>query len=232
MTVCGRMIRLATASLALAGLVAACSPNSREDIYDVEVQHPIRVERAVQTQAIDVSDVDLVINAEDMPRLDAFISEFLSSGGSMLEISVAIGAGGAPVARERALTLLRHAVKRGVRRGEVRVRTHEPSAHAANAGPIVISFDSYRAVAPRCGNFSMETAYNLRNVQQRDLGCSIQAALAAQISNPADLVRPTGRQPADTARKNLVLQQHRIGEPTPSELSPREDDDSIRQLSN
>ena len=51
-------------------------------------------------------------------------------------------AGGAPVARERALTLLRHAVKRGVRRGEVRVRTHEPSAHAANAGPIVISFDS------------------------------------------------------------------------------------------
>lgn len=219
-------------ALALTVALTACGPNGREQLYDFETAHPIRIERSMQTQAVDVSDVDLVINDEDMPRLDAFIGEFLRSGGGVLEISVAIGAGGERVARERAETLMRHAYKRGVRRGELRVRTHQPSAQAAEAGPIVLSFDSYSAIAPRCGNYSQEVAYNTRNLQHRDLGCSIQAALAAQISNPADMVAPRVRQPADAARKNLVLQAHRAGEPTPSELSPREETDSIRQLSN
>lgn len=222
---------VACALAATVGLTA-CSPNGREQAYDVEVAHPIRIERSVQTQAVDVGDVDLVINAEDMPRLDIFIEQFMRSGGGILEISVAVGAGGETVARERAETLKRHAFKRGVRRGEIRVRTHQPGAQAAGAGPIVLSFDSYRATAPRCGDQSRENAYNLRNLQNQDLGCSIQAAMAAQISNPADLVAPRTRQPGDTARKNLVLQAYRAGEPTPSELSPREDTESIRQLSN
>lgn len=223
--------RAAALFLGLGLGLAACGPNSNEHFQSVETAHPIRIERAVQTQAIDVNDVDLVINAEDMPRLDAFIGEFLRIGGGVLEVSVAVGAGGEPVARERARALMRHAYKRGVRPGEIRVRTHQPGAHAAEAGPIVLSFDSYRALPPRCRNFSQEVAYNERNIQHRDLGCSIQAALAAQISNPADLVGPRARQPADATRKNLVLQAHRAGEPTPSELSPREETESIRQLS-
>ena len=226
---------LATAGVAagvlLAGVLTGCGANGPRQVYDVETEHPIRVERSVQTRAVDVGDVDLVINASDMPQLDGFLDQFMRSGGGTLEISVAIGAGGEQVARERAETLMRHALKRGLRPGEIRVRTHRPSAQAVEAGPIVISFDSYRAIAPRCGDFSREVAYNTRNVQHRDLGCSIQAALAAQVSNPADFVKSSQRQPADATRKNLILQHYRAGEPTPSELSPREDSESIRQLS-
>jgi pilus assembly protein CpaD len=223
---------VALAALALAGLaLTACAENDGRMLYDPEQAHEIRVERSTQTRAVDVSDVDLVINASDLPQLDAFIGEFLRRGDGTLEISVAVGAGGEAVARERAETLMHHAIKRGVRRDEIRVRTHQPSAQAREAGPIVLSYDSYRAIAPRCGDFSVEVAHNYPNVQHRNLGCSIQAAMAAQISNPADLLGPRRRQPSDTARKNLVLQHHRAGEPTPAELSPREEQSSIRQLS-
>lgn len=226
----GMTLRTIVAAMGLV-VLAACTPPEQQAPFEVEQVHAIQVERTMQTRAVDVSDVDLVINEADIPALDAFISDFMASSDGVLLISVAVGAGGELVARERAATLMKHALKRGVRPGELRVRTHQPGAHGVDAGPIVLSYDSYRAIAPRCGDFSQEVAHNFPNIEHRNLGCSIQAAMAAQIANPADLVSPRTRQPSDTARKNLVLQNYRAGEPTPAELSPREDDSSIRALS-
>ena len=47
-----------------------------------------------------------------------------------------------------------------------------------------------------------------------NLGCANQRNLAAMVDNPADLVQPRGDAPASAARRSVVLEKYRKGEPT------------------
>ena len=45
-------------------------------------------------------------------------------------------------------------------------------------------------------------------------GCAVSYNLAAQIADPSDLVGAQKLDPADTARRAIVLSKYRNGEPT------------------
>lgn len=55
---------------------------------------------------------------------------------------------------------------------------------------------------------------HVRNRPYHNLGCANQRNLAAMVENPADLVQPRPEAPAYAARRSVVLDKYRKGEPT------------------
>lgn len=88
---------------------------------------------------------------------------------------------------------------------------------AAEAGaPVRIAYTSYQAVVPRCGLQWTNIAHSARNEVQPNFGCAITANMAAQVANPADLVRPADLGPSDAQRRLFALDKYRKGEVTSS----------------
>jgi pilus assembly protein CpaD len=116
---------------------------------------------------------------------------------------------------------------------------HEVRAILAAAGvaPSVIATRSYRPVTPMkfatlrltyprmiaeagpCGMFPRDLGANFEGIDPSNhsywnFGCSQQHNLAAMVENPADLAQPRGEGPAYAARRSVVLDKYRKGEPT------------------
>ena len=87
----------------------------------------------------------------------------------------------------------------------------------AKAAPIVISYRQYVASAPRCGDWTMDYAYNPRNVNSPNFGCATQSNLAVMVADPHDLVAPRDMAPVDAARRDIIVDKYRKGEATAAE---------------
>lgn len=83
------------------------------------------------------------------------------------------------------------------------------------ADPVVISFTRYTAIPPECrGISSYDLAARPNNNAYEGFGCSDRANLAAMIADPADLLAPREGGPRDSARREVILDKFRRGEPS------------------
>jgi pilus assembly protein CpaD len=95
--------------------------------------------------------------------------------------------------------------------------TTYPVANAALASPIRLSFVGLKAkVANKCGEWPEDLASGSsldgwENKPYWNFGCSTQAALAAQVADPRDLVAPSGEDPADTLVRDRAIANMRKG---------------------
>ena len=67
------------------------------------------------------------------------------------------------------------------------------------------------------------------NYSYWNFGCTQQRNLAALVDTPADLVQPRGETPVYTARRAVVLDKYRKGEPTPTK-NPEADKAKISEI--
>lgn len=117
-------------------------------------------------------------------------------------------AGGDPVAMRSAYNAKAHLEAMGV--GGVRLASYDAPDGAA---PILVGFASYEAVVPKCGRWSNLTSTR-DNAGFENFGCAVTANMAAQISDPEDIVSPQPLDPTDAARRTTVLGKYRAGEVT------------------
>lgn len=95
----------------------------------------------------------------------------------------------------------------------------------SEADPVVISFTRYLATPPECRPVSdYDLAARPNNNAYEGFGCSDRSNLAAMIADPADLLEPrsgtaTGR---DSARREVIFDKFRKGEPSHAERSTSE----------
>jgi pilus assembly protein CpaD len=80
--------------------------------------------------------------------------------------------------------------------------------------PVLVGFETVRAVVPRCGAEWNNLARTNRNETSSNFGCAVTANLAAQIANPRDIVAPRGMTPSDFGRRAVVYDNYRKGEAT------------------
>jgi pilus assembly protein CpaD len=108
---------------------------------------------------------------------------------------------------------------------------------AAGVAPSVIATRQYRPVTPMkfatlrlsypkmiaeagpCGMFPRDLGANLDGIDPSNhsywnFGCAQQHNLAALTENPADLAQPRGESPVYAARRSVMLDKYRKGEPT------------------
>lgn len=79
--------------------------------------------------------------------------------------------------------------------------------------PIIVGFQRYAAITPRCGAWTAATS-TASNQPYGNLGCAVSANMAAQVANPGDLVGARPMDPADAGRRMTVLGKYRNGETT------------------
>lgn len=83
-------------------------------------------------------------------------------------------------------------------------------AYEGAASPIRVSFMAIAASTGPCGRWPEDLLQNTHeNRQYENFGCATQSNLAAQISNPADLLSPRGMTPIDATRRANAIGAYR-----------------------
>ncbi len=96
----------------------------------------------------------------------------------------------------------------------VKLSSYDPGGEPG--APIVVGFERFEAITPRCG-LDWESLTRTRdNEAFGNFGCAITANIAAQVANPQDLIRPRNTTPVDAQRRTTVLDNYRRGEITAS----------------
>lgn len=205
---------LATGALLLAGTtLAGCA--SRDGMStgalpdDYRTRHPIVIAEA--EHAIDVpvasSDRHLTLGARDVIR--GFASGYRNSATGTVQILVPSGS-----ANAHAASALRKEI-RGVLVGAgiPAERLSEASYQAGgddDAAPIRLSYSAITAKTAPCGNWPKDLVANtIENKNYENFGCASQANLAAQVSNPMDLLGPRAMSPIDAVQRGQVISDYR-----------------------
>jgi pilus assembly protein CpaD len=194
--------------LALAACATAEGPDRRvaataAEQWDDKVQvigHPDSIRLGVHADGP---------SANQAAALSEFVGRWMQAEGGLIEVQAPVGASPRMIAGVHQLL-----TAQGAPAHAVRLSSYD--AAAADGAPIVVGFERYEAVTPRCG-LDWESLTKTRdNEAYRNFGCAITANMAAQVANPQDLLRPRDSTPIDAQRRATVLDKYRQGQPTAS----------------
>ena len=216
-----RRVACLIAACALGALATACKSDPATtggiEVSDYRARHPIVL--ADDTRSLDVFPTGIGhIDPRQADDINAFMLEYRRYGrGSMIvEIPRGVPPAQAASVERTAAALSRFGLQNGVGAREISVTGYAVAAPSL-AAPIRLSFQRMQAkVADQCGLWpqdlgtsSFPSDYN--NRPNWNLGCAMQANVAAQVADPVDLVRgrPEGR--IDTVKRVRDIGQLRDG---------------------
>ena len=209
----------AAAMLALAGCGGFNGPEQAQ--YTPEAMHPITVSKNTATLKLDAA-MDLgYLNDRQKMQIAAFAQAYNERGHGPMTVSVPDKSMNKGAASDFLSEVGQALADQGVGPDRVVYEPYQVAADQASA-PVVMTFTRYVAQASPCGDWSMDYAYNPKNVNPPNFGCAMQNNLAAMVADPADLVRPRTMDPADADRRSVVLDKYRKGETTASQSSDKD----------
>lgn len=205
---------LAIGALLLAGTtLAGCA--SRDGMStgalpdDYRTRHPIVIAEA--EHAIDVpvasSDRHLTLGARDVIR--GFASSYRNSATGTVQILVPTGSANAHAASALRKEIRGVLVGAGIPAGRLAEASYQAGGDG-DAAPIRLSYSAITAKTAPCGNWPKDLVANtIENKNYENFGCASQANLAAQVSNPMDLLGPRAMSPIDAVQRGQVISDYR-----------------------
>jgi pilus assembly protein CpaD len=205
---------LAIGALLLAGTtLAGCA--SRDGMStgalpdDYRTRHPIVIAEA--EHAIDVpvasSDRHLTMGARDVIR--GFASSYRNSATGTVQILVPSGSVNAHAAAALRKEIRGVLVGAGIPAGRLSEASYQAGGDG-DAAPIRLSYSAITAKTAPCGNWPKDLVANtIENKNYENFGCASQANLAAQVSNPMDLLGPRAMSPIDAVQRGEVIKDYR-----------------------
>ena len=154
--------------------------------------------------------------------LGDMVNRFASEGAPMLTVEAP--SGDDPVASDIAWRIKGALEAQGVPPYQVRVVTYAAPDPRA---PVLVGFDTVRAAVPACGTSWTNLGRTGANAGYANFGCAVNANLAAQIADPRDIVSPRAMQPGSAARRAVVFDKYRLGEPTAATREPMIEDQRV-----
>lgn len=149
-----------------------------------------------------------------------FLRGYRAKTESLLVVAAPSG-GANEVAVMRALGDIRRELKRaGISRHEVQFDAYSGSGSAS--APIKVSYRTFVAQGPECGDWSDNLARDPKNLPYRNYGCAMQHNLAAMVANPRDLIEPRGMTPRDSQRRDVIMDKYVRGDTTVANKSKDE----------
>ena len=213
---------LRAAALLAAAAVAGCSAYGQavRDAYpeDVRQRHPISLREGPKTFELFVGvnrgglspaqRADLVVFAHEWQRE--------STGGILIDIPS--GTSNARAAHDAVEEVRSILAASGVSPPAIATRRYRPVTPIKFA-TLRLSYPKMIAEAGPCGLWPRDLGPNVQGIDPSNysywnFACAQQHNLAAMVDTPADLAQPRGETPAYTARRTIVLDKYRKGEPT------------------
>lgn len=209
------------------GWLTGCLPSKPEAAANAETRYPLAAESQLDTQPVIFKAGKTELETMEKNRLDVFLAYYRQSGGGVLEIQQTADAYD-PHAEKRMQAVRRHVMHSGAKPHEIRLR--RITGTSAEGNLVILSFKKFTAKTYKCGQRNAQISPNPSKMQHPDMGCALRSNMAAIISNPADLERPSVRQPGSATRRARVIQNHHAGQPTESARGDGESASSIRDL--
>ena len=210
-------LRKAAASAVLLMPLAGCGTTDRIKtssipLEDYKVRHPIVI--AETRTSIDVfpSASEGRLDSHTAKQVFTFAAQYRELGRGPMLILVPRGIG-----EPRTIVAdIRRVLAAGGARSGVQVSTY-PVADPRLVSPVRISYQGVRAkVADQCGQWPSDLASGTSveswdNKPYWNLGCATQTMIAAQTSDPRDLVTPRGEESPDTVIRSRSIENIRKG---------------------
>jgi pilus assembly protein CpaD len=185
---------------------------------DYRQRHPITIKETDHTIEVFVGSNRGGLNANQRADVLAFAQTWKKEATGGIIIDSPIGTTNQFAAGEAVREARSILAASGVPPSAVVVRPYTPKNRVAVA-TVRLNYPKMRAEAGPCGLWPADLGptYEPEHFQNKpywNLGCASQRNLAAMVDNPTDLVQPRGESPASSARRNIVLEKYRKGEPT------------------
>lgn len=201
-----RLSRAAAPFSAVALVAAALAGCGRTDrivassvpLDDYTARHPIVLSESRTSIDVFPATNSGRLDRHSAKQVYAFAGQYRELGRGRISILVPRGR-----TEAAAVSDIRRLLVLGGARSGVDVATY-PVADPGLASPIRVSYEGIRArVADQCGQWprdlsSGSSVEGWDNKPYWNLGCATQTMIAAQTSDPRDLVTPRGEEPADT----------------------------------
>ena len=204
------------AAIVLAAALAGCGQTDRIvassiPLDDYTARHPIVL--AETRTAIDVFPTSSSgrLDRHTAKQVYAFAQQYRELGRGRFVVLVPRGR-----TERAALADIRHLLALGGAVDGVEVATY-PVVDPGLASPIRLSYEGLGArVTDQCGQWprDLSSASSLEGWENKpywNFGCATQTMIAAQTSDPRDLVTPRGEEPADTLIRARSIESIRKG---------------------
>lgn len=174
--------------------------------------HEIKVTQAGQRLEVPVA-AGGAMSAESMAQVQEFGAGYRAVGHGPLIVSTPSGGANSDAASRMAQATRMALVESGVPFAAIAGATYD--AAAAASAPVILSYNRFEAAAPDCAPvWTVNLADTSTNNPPPNFGCSLKANLAVMIADPADLNSPRAIDPRDSARRDVVMDKYRNGEPS------------------
>lgn len=195
--------------LTLAALVAlgACSQSRKTIAMSQGDYREIRAQEV--TAELRLSPAGSSDSLGDAERLavDYFADAYKSEGSGPIIIGYPDGDRWQAATEARAVLLAAGISPSGV--------VDAPGQTAVTGESLTLSYNTYEAVVQDCPGLNQYRFENTKtNAPLPSFGCAVSINLAAMIADPTDLVGVQPQDPADAARRAIVFEKYRNGEPT------------------
>lgn len=194
-------------------LLTACASHKRDSFTvgsvpnDYTKNHPIVLSEQEQTLDIPLASNTQKLSVGSASNVTAFAQKFSRSGTGTIVVLLPSGSANTAAAHRVQNEIITALEQGGGHRSNVSVQSYDATRHG-NAAPVRLSFRGVTASVGQCGQWGDDLTETAENKNYADFGCSTQNNLAAQISNPGDLLGPRAETPIDAINRGNVLQDY------------------------
>lgn len=209
------------AALAVLGGCASYDPYLKPGKSSDRYSHDIEVVEDTAVLELTAQAVSGGLSYMDSQRLEAFLADYKSRGKrhGPLVMSLPLNSPNSAIFDRAAAETYAWADAYGV----PSIARSDYESGGAPEAPLVLAFTHYQAIPPKCPPISSyDYTGSATNDPRPSFGCAAQHNLAMMVADPADLLGARRSDPADTARRALVLTNYRAGRVTASERADGE----------
>jgi pilus assembly protein CpaD len=208
-----RIVTLAAplAILALAGCADRMKTASIPDDY--RTNHPIMISEQESSIDLPVGSTDRGATKAQVETLEGFLADYDKGAAPTLTIMRPAGALNEHAASRAANDFARIAKANGVPAGRISIVTYDAGAPGVSA-PVRVSYLAVKAHTNECGQWPEDLVRTGENKHYANFGCAYQNNVAAQISNPNDLLGPRKPTTIDAENRSVVIEDYRVNSRT------------------
>ncbi|MBX3597796.1 MAG: CpaD family pilus assembly lipoprotein [Rhizobiaceae bacterium] len=204
-----RIVQIAAplALIVLAGCADRMKVASIPDDY--RTNHPITIAEQEVTIDLAVGAGDRGATRAQVETLEGFLVNYDKRAAPMLTIMRPVGARNDLAASRAANDFVRVAKANGVPAARISVVTYQ-AGEAGLSSPVRVAYSVVKAQTNQCGSWPEDLTNTKDNRHYANFGCAYQNNIAAQISNPNDLLGPRKSTTIDAENRSIVIEDYRV----------------------
>lgn len=187
-----------------------------ENFYGTPLdRHEIGVKQHKEYLEVSLDSRDTQLRISEVMKVRSFLDKYADVGHGPLVISMPKRAQNPQLAVGAVAEIREFAWETGINYDRILGAAYNADGRAAT--PVVMAFNTYKAVAPDCPSLAgIDMSNAVSNSELPSFGCAVRTNMAAMIAEPADLLGERELSEGYLARQQFQLDLWLQGQPTPS----------------